>query len=86
MIVAGEVISRQHDVNAPVPPFYVNVMRAGMGHSWRRPLRKPEFKDAVTQWCERNCSGDFHVGKARSVHFALEGDAILFWLTHKETR
>jgi hypothetical protein len=75
----GGHINHQGEV---LPPFTVSihVMMNGrfydkMGLVWAGPM--------VREWCAENCTGEYWVGKKRTIHFHEEGDAILFLLSFK---
>lgn len=83
---AGEK-NRHHHTMQPLPRFTVRVMGiAGQPQTHYvafRSLGKPEIRKFVTEWCDRNCVGKRYVGHKRAVHFDLEEDALLFWMTFR---
>lgn len=74
---------RHHATMDPLPAFTVRVIYINESSKYPaiRALSKPEVRKFVTEWCDKNCMGRRYIGHKRAVHFDLEEDALLFWMT-----
>lgn len=77
MLTVIDAFSLETEVDNFECPFTAEVREIDSSPHYG-PLSRPAIKEAVTQWCDRNCESKRIVGRESYIFFQSEDDLMLF--------